>query len=393
MSKSLISRLSACFFNFVSLFIRSLTRVKQNRIMCTSSVFSRYACNPKYITEYLLKEHSGEYEIYWCFKKGIKVPTLPPQVKTVRWRWSLKYFIVINTSHFIFSNQRLGNNALYLKKRKGQRYIMTWHSSMGVKMIERDVVDMLPAHYEVNAIEDSKRCDLMLSGCKFRTEVIRRAFWYDGQILKKGTPRNDIIFNPDSRLKERLCSQYGIDISRRLLLYAPTFRSDYGLDCYKLDWDDVVGCLNKKTGQEYTVLMRLHPNFYSHPEIIAQLHFSGNVIDVTKYPDIQELLCISDILITDYSSAMFDFGLLYRPCILYATDYAGYDRGTYLQMDDLPFPFAQCEQELLDIINGFNLEEYQKKLRHFNTQVACFYENGHACEAVYNWMQQQNEWK
>lgn len=73
---------------------------------------------------------------------------------------------------------------------------MTWHSSMGIKKVEKD--GNLDAEYIEIAKSDSRMCDLILSGCKFRSNVIRSGFWYDGEILEKGTPRNDMLFKDNS---------------------------------------------------------------------------------------------------------------------------------------------------------------------------------------------------
>ena len=347
--------------------------------------FTKYSCNPKYITEYLLHNHLDEYEIYWCFKKGISVPQLPPSVKVVRWR-TLKYFCIVNTSAFIFSNFRLGKFSSYLKKRQGQRYIMTWHSSMGVKKIEKDAEDSLSKEYIEAAQYDSSMCDLILSGCCYRSEIIRRAFWYDGLILEKGTPRNDILFHFQSVVKGKICEKYNLNSDMKLLLYAPTFRKDYTLEYYKFDWRDVQCILQQKYQENYYVLLRLHPNFLSNSSLDLTEYLNDDVVDVTDYHDMQELLCISDILVTDYSSSLFDFALLYRPCFIYSTDIANYDRGTYFDLTTLPFPMATTNEELLSNVSHFNAEEYKNRLKYFNSQVIRTYEKGEACKELHNWM-------
>lgn len=107
---------------------------------------------------------------------------------------------------------------------------------------------------------------------------------------------------------------------------------------------------------------------------------------MTYYHDMHELLCISDVLITDYSSSLFDFSLLHKPCFIYATDYESYDRGTYFRLEELPFPLALNNAELFDVISQFDKEEYESKLTEFNKRILCSYETGKACEALYQWM-------
>ena len=108
-----------------------------------------------------------------------------------------------------------------------------------------------------------------------------------------------------------------------------------------------------------------------------------------------ELLCISDVLITDYSSSLFDFSLLHKPCFIYATDYESYDRGTYFRLEELPFPLTLNNAELFDVISQFDKEEYESKLDSSDSDgvlhpsgslLLCSYETGKACEALYQWM-------
>lgn len=382
--KRFFRRIAHIYWLLCSLAVRCFTKVHKKRVLCWSYNYTKYSCNPRYITEYLLTEHPGEFEIYWCFYKGIDVSSLPTEVKVIRWR-TWRYLIVLNTAGFLITNARTGLWGSSFIKKNTQKYIMTWHSSMGIKKIEKDAV--LPEGYVKTAQYDSSMCDLILSGCQYRTEVIKRAFWYDGEILEKGTPRNDILFKDHTVIRERIFSMYGLPSEAKILLYAPTFRSDYSLRYYKLSWEDVIPILDRTFSGNFYVLLRLHPNFYTqHINGGIKIGNNSRIIDVTSYHDMQELLCISDILVTDYSSSLFDFSLLYRPCFIYATDYTTYDRGTYFQLDKLPFPLAQTDQELVKCIENFDTRHYNNELRIFNTEIIGSYENGHACEAFYHWI-------
>lgn len=384
------SKAESAIWLILSLLVRSFTKVKKNRILCWSYFYTKYSCNPKYMTEYLLSEHPNEYEIYWCFRKDTIPDSLPEHIKIVKWR-TWKYLVILNTAGFLFSNARTGTGISSFIKRKHQRYIMTWHSSMGIKKIEQDAGNALSDGYIRIAKHDSSICNLILSGCRFRTDVIRRAFWYDGEILEKGTPRNDMLFKNHNELKAKFFTEYNIPEGDGLLLYAPTFRGDYSLKYYKLDWDDMFTALSNKFGKEFHILLRLHPNFLVNDFDGFVLNKHPKVIDVTHYQDIQELLCVSDILVTDYSSSMFDFALLYKPCFIYATDYMDYDRGTYFQLNELPFPIAYSNNELLSAIKDFDFDKYEARLHYFNENVIHTYETGNSCRALYDWMSMQSK--
>ena len=107
------------------------------------------------------------------------------------------------------------------------------------------------------------------------------------------------------------------------------------------------------------------------------------VFDVTNYPDMQELLCAADILITDYSSCMWDFSLMYKPCFIYATDIEQYtqERDFYTPMSEWPFPIATNTDELINNILNFNQEEYVQKVKQHHKALGSF-EDGHASERI-----------
>lgn len=361
------------------------THVHSKRVLFWSYYFTKYSCNPRYITEYLLKEHPGEFEIYWCFKKDVNIDSLPKEVKVVRWR-TLKYLLILNSSNFIFTNSRTGIWGSSFVKRKKQKYVMTWHSSMGIKKIEKDAEKELPRTYIQNAKYDSSICDLILSGCRFRSDIIKRAFWYNGEILEGGTPRNDILFKNNAQLKVDVLKQYDIPYNAKILLYAPTFRKDMGLSYYKFEWNDVIPVLEEKFGSPIFIFIRLHPNFCSNGIVLSDLYQNDRVRDFTYYHDMQELLCVSDILVTDYSSSLFDFSLLNKPCFIYAKDYDIYDRGTYFELDSLPFPFAVSDLEFKKRIIEFDESKYIMNVSYFNKQIIGSYEDGNACKKMYNWM-------
>ena len=126
------------------------------------------------------------------------------------------------------------------------------------------------------------------------------------------------------------------------------------------------------------VFLRLHPNIASLDT--SSLVNDSRVVDVTKYPDMQELMCVADVLITDYSSSMFDFPLLQRPCCLYATDVEDYDRGFYYKFDELPFPLARTQEQLVSIIESFDADAYSAAVETFCKEKVGLLEKGTACE-------------
>lgn len=386
--ESQISRLVRLFWFISAIIIRPFIKVKSNRIFCWTYNNKKFSDSPRAITEYLLDNKCDDYSIYWGFDKDIDTSSLDKRIKIVR-KYSFAYISALYSSRFIFNNSR--NNifdSLFIKK-QNQKYIQTWHGPFALKRIEKDVEDKLSKKYIRQAKLDSKMCDLMLSNSKTYSELIKNAFWYNGQILEKCVPRNDVFYNVqfirNSYINVR--NRLGFTNDCKIVLYAPTFRADRNLRYYRINWDNIIPSLQKMLGSDVKVLVRLHPNMIS-VEGVETLVDYDNVLDITSAPDITEFLLAADAMISDYTSAMFDFVLLDRPCFIYAIDIDDYDRGFYWDLNQLPFPIAEDEIHLISNINAYDHNKYLKNLKHFKHFSWGLDEDGKACEYLYNWMRE-----
>jgi CDP-glycerol glycerophosphotransferase len=293
------------------------------------------------------------------------------------------------TAEFLLTNARTDPYRIYWHKRKGQKYLMLWHAGVALKRIERDAEAQLSYSYLCRAKNDSKVCDLMISGSAMHTELIHRAFWYDGQVLECGIPRNDVFFSKKlhASFRERITAMYGIAPEDKIVLYAPTFRRSGSIEPYRIVWPEVIPVLQKMFGGEkVSVIVRLHPNLMGKVDTSSLVAYEG-VVDGTMYHDMQELMCAADMLITDYSSSMFDFSLQGKPCMLYAPDMAEYDRGYYFNLRELPYPLAESAVELKSNIENFDAEAYAQKLDDFLMRRVGVKEYGNAAQQLAQWME------
>ena len=341
--------------------------IRNNKIFLYSYYGSQYGCSPKYISEYIVKNYPDKYDIVWAFN-DVKSKESIQGIRKVK-IMSLKYFYELCTSKVIITNFRTTET---FKKRNNQYYIQTWHSSLRLKQIEKDAEDTLPVHYIKMAKEDSKKLDLLISGCKFSTDIFKRAFWYDGEIFEHGTPRNDILVKSDSNLNGMVKEKLKIDKDKKIILYAPTFRKNNNLEIYNIDYSKIINKLKDKFGGGWVFLVKLHPHLVSKSD---ELVYGKYVLDVTKYDDIQELLSIADVLISDYSSLMFDFALTKKPCFLYVPDLDEYienDRGLYFAINELPFISVKNNDELASEIANFDSDKYDKDLKSFSSKIGSF---------------------
>ena len=371
----------------LSFLIRLIVKTKENKIFLFSYYGKMYACNPQALTEYILHNYPQDYLIYWAFNKDVDTSFLDKRIHVVR-KYDFSYFYHLYSSKFIIHNSRdMFTDSFFIKK-KTQKYIMTWHGPFALKKIEKDAEKELSSYYIKSAKRDSNMCDLMLSNSAFFTNIIKQSFWYNGEILEACSPRNDIFYDEEYKRKcyknvrENLI---GCSLDTIVVLYAPTFRKDNSLSYYKLNWDKIIPEFEQKFGQNVEVLIRLHPNMCNMKGIDEIFDFS-KVHNVTHAPSITDFLFAADIMISDYTSAMFDFCTLRKPCFIYAVDYKEYDRGFYWDFNQLPFPFSSNLNELILNISQYNSHSYLMNLDSWIKNTWHLEDDGHSCERLLKWI-------
>jgi CDP-ribitol ribitolphosphotransferase len=179
-------------------------------------------------------------------------------------------------------------------------------------------------------------------------------------VSRLGIPRTDVFFGEErlDRTRAAVRARYGLTEGRRVVLYAPTFRGDSVTDAHATD-DLDLGLLREVLGDDHVVLVRLHPFVHSRTVIGPEL--AGFAIDVSDHPDINELMLVSDVLVTDYSSAIYEFALLGRPMVFFAPDYEAYEaeRGFYFDYrTGVPGPIFETTEALARYLRAgqFDLE-------------------------------------
>lgn len=390
--KKQINRIERLVWYIMAMIVRPFIKVKNNRIFCWSYSAKKYACNPRALTEYILENHANEYEIYWGFDKDVDVSMLDERIHVVR-KYNLSYLYALYSSKFVFYNTRnCPRDSMFVKK-QSQKYIMMWHGSFALKRIEKDAVDSLNKRYIQDAKQDSRDCDLMLSNSSFFTNLIYKSFWYNGEVLEKCSPRNDVLYNNQLKINSYVNIRKSLNLSPdcKIVLYAPTFRGNgKDLACYNINWDKLLPFFEKMLDGKVEILLRLHPNI-ANIEGVDRLLTNEHVHNVTQIPDITELLFAADVMISDYTSAMFDYAILRKPCFIYAVDKDEYNRGFYWKFEQLPFELAENEEQLIKNIIHFNTKKYQLKLNHFINNVWGLDEDGYACERLLKWMNQMSQ--
>ena len=352
---SFLKRVFRKISRIVLLAIGPLLPINKSKIILSSYCGNDYSDNPKYIANELLRRNTN-VEIIWAIREEIRPTFIPEGVKPC----------IIGTPEYVFhlltSKVWIDNcRKEFVYKRKNQTYIQTWHG-FAIKRIESDVADKLGSAYVNRAIRDSKAIDLIISEGSYMTNIYKNSFWYSGEVAEWGSPRYDVILDPNFD-KKSIRARLSIPDDTKIILYAPTFRANKSLEPYAIDTKRVIEACEARFGGKFIFMTRLHPNL-TRADI--SLDF-GDAIDASTYPDIQELLAISDVVISDYSSLIVDFALTKRPCFQFATDYPEYrkDRDLYFELNELPFAFTQSNDELVSAIEHFDSAEHTKKINAF----------------------------
>lgn len=354
--------------------------IDKKKILFSSYYGRGYSDSPKAIAQALLD--SGEdVKLCWLVKSQAEAATLPEGITPIDQNNALARIMAYSTSRVWVDNCR----KYVRRKRNGQFYMQTWHG-FALKRIEADAVQALEDEYIRGSKADSAQTDVIVSGSGFMTGLYRNSFWYDGEVAELGTPRNDIFFRNNSEIPAKIRIALNLATDRRLLLYAPTFRSDHSLDCYALDAERALRACETRFGGDWTALIRLHPNIAS--QSAGLFPYDGErIVDATAYPDMQELLAGVDLLITDYSSSMFDYALRGKPCIQFALDIESYakERNFYFPLDDLPFPMAQSNGELEQLLAQYDQTRWSDRWERFKTENG-FREDGYAAKRCAQWI-------
>ncbi|SDM17435.1 CDP-glycerol glycerophosphotransferase [Nonomuraea maritima] len=302
-----------------------------------------YADSVRAVYEERLRR-GDDREHIWVVKDGAFVP--PGEAKVVR-AGSREHHEALARSRHIITNAFL---PAWFRAREDQVVVQTWHGTP-VKFVGNDQAHMRrdprPPVYHRQAAE-VRGWDLMLSQSPWATETLRKAFGYKGEVLESGLPRNDVLTSPDrDELAARVRERLGLAEGKRVVLYAPTWRDyDRKNAMVKLD----LAKARQALGADHEILVRAHP-MQAVPAVpdIAR--------DVTTYPDIAELLLVADVLVTDYSSVMFDFACTGRPILLYGYDLAKYSnkRGVYLDLAEQgPGPLLSTSVDVIEALRSID---------------------------------------
>lgn len=354
--------------NIYSILFHILT-TKNNIILFESSTGRNYSGNPKYIYEYLLKnekiKYGNKFKYVWSLEDtSIDIKGNPIKVR----KKGFKYFYYSIVAKFWIFDSR---HPQYLLKKDKCIYIQTWHGTPLKKLgLDMEYINMSGEtnieKYKANFKRNSEKWDYLISQNRFSSKIFKRAFNFNGKTLEIGYPRNDILINKkeDMNFIKEIKNKLNIPDGKKIILYAPTWRDNqfYKKGIYKFASEMDFELMEKELSNDYIILVKYHylvnenSDWNKNPDFVK-------ILD--EKAEIQELYLITDILITDYSSVMFDYSLLEKPMIFYLYDLEFYKnnlRDFYFDIyKELPGHIIENNKELLAILKKFKEKNYLEK--------------------------------
>ena len=348
------------------------------------SFAGRYSDSPRALYRWLRDRVDAEH--VWLADPA-HAEAFPPHVRTVPYG-SAESVAVLESADLVLGNTHI---EVTWDKRPDATYLQLWHGSP-LKTVHRDVL-WAPEGRLDWLDTDVARWDYLLSPSPASTPRLRSAFRWAGEVLELGYPRNDVLQPPRvDKVRARTRSRLGLADDETVVLYAPTFRDRFlaedGAPPLELSLD--VPRLAADLGPGTRLLTRVH---YFMTSRLAPVDVPG-VVDVSWYPDMAELYAAADVLVTDYSSSMFDFAVTGKPLVFYAYDLPSYrdvDRGFYFDLEAAaPGPVVRTQDELtaaLTDLPGVELA-YAKRYRRFRRTYNVL-DDGHATKRVGRFLQRE----
>ncbi len=356
---------------------QKFVRIDKNKIVFTS-FNGHYSDSPKYISE-KIHELAPKISQVWLvspkymsllpdYVSGVEIGTKEAELALSSARAHVDNVYGVRSymrrSNGFFARLIHSFYACLVKKR-GQYLFTTWHGTP-LKRMSRDVAGNTDCAFSCpNAT--------MLMGNLYTLEIMKRLSFGKIKMELTGTPRNDLMFISDEKKHEIKC-KLGLPEDNKIVIYAPTFRTD-GADIENknvlrsgveqmnsMDIPKLLEALSERFGGNFSLVCRFHYHVEAMIDFDAlEKAHPGMIINGNKHDDMAEYLAVSDVLITDASSSMFDFSLSKKPCFLLFPDveyYANEERGFYMDLDSLPYPWSRDVDGMMENIKNFDGEKY-----------------------------------
>jgi CDP-glycerol glycerophosphotransferase (TagB/SpsB family) len=340
---------------------------RENAVFFESFYGRAVSDNPRAVAAVLAREHPDVRQYWSVADRSVAVPLgATPVVQGSREWWRARAAV-----RLLVVNDWLRHA---YRTHRAQHVLQTWHGTP-LKRLARD--RDVGSRTRLAALREGRRWDALLAQNAYSTERFRSAYAYRGPIWETGYPRNDVL--ADIGRAADIRDRVGIAGGDRVVLYAPTWRDNRN---DLVDAIDLVG-FAAQLPENHVLLVRAHSRVLESGRDLA----ATRLVDVTTYPDVAELMLVADVLVTDYSSVMFDFVVTDRPMIFYTPDLGHYGdvlRGFYFDfVPEAPGPVVETSQDLLAAVVEAQTapEKYAARRAAWRERFAT-HDDGHVAERV-----------
>src|SRR5699024_3422663 len=351
--------IGSILMNLIKIFVKTDRKL----ILFVSFGGKQYNDSPKAIYEAMINDSRfKDYNIVWAFKEPNKV-NMPGRALKVKID-SIKYFLITLKARIWVSNAPIERRLNY--KGKKTFYFCTWHGTP-IKKIGKEVSSSSPIIYE------KSKYDVITAQGEFDVEIFSKSFNIEKEsIVRTGLPRNDVLANSPENQVINIKRKLNISCDKKVILYCPTYRDWQGNN---MDINIDFNKWYKKLGDDYIVLLRTHAKVSN---TILKTDIPDDFLyDLSQYDELNDLMLISDLLITDYSSLVIDYSILEKPILCYTYDFEKYqnERGMYFDIRDYLLGGSITEDELLNLIKNFSISESIERVKELKSKFVQYYGN------------------
>ena len=313
----------------------------------------KYNDSPRAIYEYMItRPEFKDYKFYWALDDtsvdipGNAIKIVPDTPEYFRTALKCKYWITcVNIERSLKF------------KRKNCVYLNTWHG-IPIKTVGNGA--------EGRNDYDFSYIDYFCISGDYEIPIYEKSFNIPAShMIKTGMPRNDVLYTTTDEEIAEIKKRIGLPLDKKLLLYAPTWRdSKDGGKSYSIKPPMDLKKWEERLGKDYILLFRTHP----YTNELLGVDFNDFVRNFTNYPNINDLMKIADVLISDYSATIFDYAILERPIISFAYDCDEYGRERGFAMNirkEMPGGISETEDEVIDRILHLDFEREIKAVKAF----------------------------
>ncbi len=315
----------------------------------------RFDDSPRAIYEKMLEDKRfSDYRLVWAFIRPEDYEIRSDQKIRID---TIRYYYTLLRARVWVTNSSV-ERGLHFKARRCI-YFNSWHGS-AIKVMGTDISsDNASFGDKVKRKNNDSPYDVFLAQGQYDVNLFSQAFKIPNERMKiLGLPRNDVLVKGnDEVLRKNLRRKLNLSNDKKIILYAPTFREydrDSSNNC-RLTLPISLDRWEKELGNDYVLLVR------AHYEVSKELNLGnhGFAIDVSEYPVLNELMIVSDMLISDYSSVFFDYSIQGKPMLTFCYDYDRYsaERGMYFDIRKELDDYSANEGDVIDSIKNIDFEK------------------------------------